>query len=301
MPTPEEEAAAAAAAKAAADKAAADKAAADKIAADAAAAAAATKGKTAEELAALVTDLQSKLKGEQDQKAELLKETMKKKAAKEAAEQSATENATKLETVMGQLTELFGADVGLDKLAEAIKSKKTAEDEALRKAGDFDGLKARLIDEHKKQVQSLEGKSSQEIGTLKKELDSASAEIRRLLVSNSFASSTFIKDELNLTPGKAERLFGENFKVVATDGKRSVAAFLGDKPLTDAEGKAKSFDEALREIIDADEEKETLFKPKAARGAGSGNDNQGARGAPKEPLRGVAAITAGLSAKGARK
>jgi len=273
--------------KPAADDEAAKAEAAKKTEEDAAAAAAkakadADKAKTTDELLTAVKKLE-------DEKATLLKDTMKHKAGKKNAEEA-------LAALQKTLAETLGDGVALEDVKRVLAERKTAEEEALKKAGDFEALKSRTVSEHRKEVDALLGKHGATVKELTSKLEGAESEIRRLLVTNSFASSRFLADELLLTPAKAEKLYGDSFKVEEKDGRRVVVAYLNGEPLAGSDGKPLPFEDAFKEIIGRDPERDSIIKPKAKGGAGSGNENKGAVGLKTAPLKGVAAIAAGLNA-----
>jgi hypothetical protein len=90
-------------------------------------------------------------------------------------------------------------------------------------------------------------------------------------MSNAFANSRFVLDSLTLTPSKTKALYGDHFELI--DGE--VVGF--DKPkgaanrtkIVDGSSNPLSFDEAMKEIIEADPDKETLIKANLSGGAGS--------------------------------
>lgn len=241
------------------------------------------KAPTAEELLATIKKLE-------DEKASLLKDTMKNKGAKKTVE-------AELGTVKDKLKELFG-DTPLEDVKALVENQRKAEEENLRKSGEFDKLTARMAEEHTKTLAKVNGEHGAKVKELTGQLDAANAEIRRLLVTNSFAGSSYLAEELTLTPAKAEKLYGDHFKVEEHDGRRQVVAYVDGKPLANAEGKFIGFEEAFKEIVSLDPEKDVIIKSKAKPGAGSGVDNKGDVGLPSKPLRGVAAIQAGLGKKG---
>jgi len=276
--TPEETAAAAKVAEDAA-KATKDAEAAAKAAEDA-------KKETPEQLRAKIDALTA-------EKAELLKETLKRKDKLKAAADEKTATEATLAKLNETVKALLGEDITIEDLQAKVQERKAAEVEALKKSGDFDKLQARLVAEHKKEIDKINGAHGAVVKDLTVKQASADAEIRRLLVTNNFAGSTFIKDELVLTPVKAEKLFGEHFKVEETDGKRVTKAYVGSEPLLDKDGHPLGFELALREIVSRDPEKDSLFKANARKGAGSGIENKG-KEIDKTLPKGVAAISQGL-------
>ncbi|MDX5369482.1 MAG: hypothetical protein LPL29_08885 [Alphaproteobacteria bacterium] len=237
-------------------------------------------------------ELLESIKKLEDEKAKLLKDTMKNKSKAKTAEERLAEIQSRMNDVLG--------DMDLDEVKKALEERRTAEENRLKAEGDFEALKARLIAEHKKEVEKLTGSTGAQVKELNSKLEAAESEIRRLLVSSKFAASSFLSEELLLTPSKAEKLYGDSFKVEDKNGRRVVVAYLEGEPLVDSGGNPLSFEEAFREIVNRDPERDAIIKPKAKKGAGSGADNGGSGDLPKEPLRGRAAIAAGLSSVGGK-
>lgn len=256
--------------------------------------------KSVEEALSAIEDLKKRLASAEDEKGKLLKETMKRKDKAKTAEERAKEAAEQAASLKKQIADLFGEDIDLETIGEKVAERKKAEEEALRKSGDFDKLQKRMKSEHQKQIDAITRERDEKFKSLGSELESANSEIRRLLVSNAFAASKFINDELTITPSMAEKLYGENFKVEADDnGKRHVRAVNGNgEPIVDANGDMKPFEAALREIIEAEPDKDRLFRSKAKPGAGSVVENKGDAKLPKKRARGVEAIKSGLSKAG---
>lgn len=228
------------------------------------------------------------------QVAKLLKDMMRHKdRAKEAATRADTAEKERT-ALLASLQEAFGLEKP-EEITGMLTKLKADEEGRLKAAGEFDKLKSRLVSEHEKERKKLEDTLKAEVTTLKSQLDAASSEVRRLLVSNSFGSSPFVTDEMTLTPAQAERLFGANFKVeAAADGRMTVKAYLDDKPLVNKSGETLSFDEALREIVNADPGKDRLIRTKAKPGAGSGTlGRTGVPGGTTE-IRGAQRIAAAL-------
>jgi len=259
-------AAAAAAAKAAADaeaaKAAADKAAADKAAADEAA-----KGG----------------KKPSDEEARLLKENMKKKEALDKANAELSKAQELLKAFDG---------VNADEVRKLLSEKKTAEEKALAAAGDWDRLKTRMAEEHGKEVKTLQ----EQLDALKSELNQKTSAMNDLSIGSQFSQSTFIADELTLTPAKARVIYGDHFDLV--DGK--VVGF--DKPrgaanrtaMVDQYGSPVGFEDALKKIVEADPEKDHLLKSKMKQGAASESKKPVGSVKTDTNIDGISKIASGL-------
>lgn len=194
-----------------------------------------------------------------DNEAKLLKEVMQKKDALKKASDELADVKTKL-----------AAFDGIDATAvkELLAERKKAEESQLEAKGEWDRLRARMAEEHTREVDAI--KSATE--TLRAELAKKDAVISNLSVGAQFGQSKFIAEELTLTPSKARVVYGEYFDV-SEDG--SVVGY--DKPrgsanrtaLINGVGSNLSFDEALRKIVESDPEKDHMLKSKMKPGAGS--------------------------------
>ncbi|KAA0573490.1 hypothetical protein [Azospirillum sp. Sh1] len=231
-----------------------------------------------------------------EQEAKLLKDLMKHKNRAKEAEDSAAQAKKEKEELEKRVAELLGVE-GIDELQGRLEAIRQDEETRLRAAGEFDKLKDRLVSEHTKEIQKLQGTLNQQVGDLKKQLEQANGQIRKLLVSNAFAGSAFINGELVITPTHAERLYGDHFKVeVDGEGNPVMRAYNAKgEPLIDSAGNPLPFDAALAEIVNADPGKTSLFRPKAKPGAGSGALGTGGEATQKPQARGVARIAQGLA------
>ena len=255
-----------AAAAAAAAEAAAAQAEADRIAAEAAAAEAA-KPKPS------------------DAEAKLLKEVMDKKTA------LATAN-----TELAQVKERLAAFDGIDVVAvrALLKERQDAEEAQAIAAGDFERLKKKMADSHATEKTELLGK----IEAANTATQTLQQQIAELTVGGAFASSEYVKDELVMPVRKARALYGAHFEF--KDGQ--VVGY--DKPagapertlFVDAAGTALSFEDAMKKIIDADPDRDTLVRSKVRPGAGSGTQKKPGKDVPArdENLTATEKIARGL-------
>lgn len=264
--------AAAAAAKViadAADKAAADKAAADKVIADAAAAAAAA----------------AKGKPPTDAEAKLLKELMELKAKVKTFDGIDPEETRKLQA---------------EKKTQEDAAK-AAEIKALEAAGEFDRVKKMMADEHNRAIEALTAAAKKD----NEELLLARAKINDLTIGHSFLNSNFIKTELVLPPTKARAAYGSHFE----DENGTIVGY--DKPagapartkLVDGAGTPMDFETAMKRIVEADPDKDSIVRSKLAPGAGSTTTTT--RVDSKAPvnteIKGVNRMVAALNARDAAK
>lgn len=268
-------AASAAAQKAAEEKAAADKAAADKVAADKAEA----ERKEAE----------AKMTDDEREKQKLLREVMEKKGKLKDTEDALGKATAELEKYKG---------LDLDKVRALLEAETKREEEDLERKGEYDRLKARIAAEREEERKT----HAADKAALEKRIKELSGTIDNLTVGQSFNVSSFISEDLVLTPTKARALYGSHFEMV--DGK--TVAY--DKPAgsanrtmyVGADGEPLPFDAALRKIVDLDPEKDTLLKAKITPGAGSktlsGSKSQQDNKSKEGSLYGASRILAGLNA-----
>lgn len=252
--------------KAAADKAAADKAAADKTEAEKAAADKAGNQPT-------------------DAEAKLLKEVMQKKEALKTAEAEAA-------AAKARLAEFDGIDAAAVK--KLMAEQKAAEEAQLVAKGEFDTLKARMAEEHTKVTMSLQD----QIKALQEQLAAKERDVDELSVGSQFSQSKFIGEETTIPPSKARALYGAHFeledgKIVGYDKPRGSA---GRAPLVDQFGNPVAFEDAMRKIIEADPDKDSLLRSKVKPGAGS--ESKTAKKLPdtsQKPVGSISKISAGLN------
>jgi len=193
-----------------------------------------------------------------DAEAKLLKEVMQKKEALKAAE-------TEAATAKARLAEFDGVDPA--EIKKLLADRKTAEEAALAAKGDFETLKTRMAEEHTKVTTALQD----QVKALTEQLAAKDRVVDELSVGTQFSQSSFIKDETTIPPTKARTLYGAHFdledgKVVGYDKPRGAA---GRTPLVDQLGNSVAFEDAMRKIIEADPDKDSLLRSKVKPGAGS--------------------------------
>ena len=222
-----------------------------------------------------------------DKEAALLKEVMtRKKAQKETQDK------------LNELSEKFKQYEGLDveKMRALLKEKEDAETDQLTKQGEWERLKARMADEHSISL----GKAAGDLATLQAELETRNKLVFELTIGNDFSTSKFVSEELTLTPNKARIVYDNHFQV--EDGKTvGYDKPIGAKdrtPLVDAKGDPLTFELALRKIIDADPDKDSLIRSKIKPGSQSGTQTLVKPiDIGKAEMTGVSRISAGLKKK----
>ena len=191
-----------------------------------------------------------------DEEARLLKENMKRKADNKA--------------LQSELDALKASVAGLDlnEVKALLAERKSAEEKQLEAKGDYDRLKQRMADEHKATMDAATAR----ITELQTFLNQRESTINELTVGAKFANSTFIHDELTEGTGKkARQLFGSHFDVVdgQTIGYDKPRGEKGRTALVDGYGNNLEFDAAMKKIVDADPDSESLYRSKIKAGAGS--------------------------------
>jgi hypothetical protein len=205
-----------------------------------------------------------------DAEAKLLKESMARKAKIDELEK-------KLKSYEGVDPEEFKKLKEAE--ATAAEARKAAEKAELEKRGEFDRLKQQMIAEHENAMKALRD----EIAAAKAADAAKHGQIVELTIGQAFANSKFITDELTLTPRKTRSVYGDHFEV--KDG--AVVAY--DKPagasnrtvLVDGRGEPLSFEEAIKKLVEADPDRDSMLKSKLKAGSGASGGGAGAGGTPK--------------------
>ena len=188
----------------------------------------------------------------------------------------------------------LGAKVKLFEGIEDLDAWKVEADKALETVTNFnekDWLKADKVEKLKKDMKDA---YEEQAGTLRKGFELKSEElqgtiekkdvqIRKLMVSNKFATSLYFsgpEPKTNLPPEIAETYFGKNFRVEEDKETRelSLVAYYnnGDQVLSRQNpGELAEFEEAMSSIFDAYPGKERLLRTKGGgSGAGGGHGDE---------------------------
>ncbi|MPS48543.1 MAG: hypothetical protein E2592_06050 [Methylobacillus sp.] len=171
---------------------------------------------------------------------------------------------------LNKANERLKAFEGIDpeKVRELLAEKSKAEAEQLEAKGQWDKLKAQMVEAHTSEVNTLKGANSD----LEAKLKAANGQIAELTVGQKFSNSTFISEKTLLTPSKARKIYGEHFDI-QEDG--SVVAFdkpRGDAkrvPLVDSVGDNLGFDAAIKKLVEADPDRDHILKSDVKPGSNS--------------------------------
>lgn len=193
-----------------------------------------------------------------DREAELLREVMDKKTKLKAKE-------SELSAAQERLKNFDGIDPA--EVRKLLQEKKDAEKAALEARGDFERLKEMMAEEHAKEKSTLEAKVAEK----ETALEAAQRTIDDLTVGAAFSGSSFVNDELVLTPSKARQIYGahfgvENGRVVAYDKPASAS---NRTMLVNSAGEPLGFEDAVRKLVDADPDRDRIIRSKLKEGAGS--------------------------------
>ena len=225
-----------------------------------------------------------------DAEAKLMKDLMKQKEKAKKAEADAAAAVERLKAFDG---------IDPDQVRALLAEKVEAEKKSLEAKGDFDRLKAMMAEEHTKALQAAQAEAEAH----KTSLSQAQATIEKLTIGQSFSNSSFVNEDLILTPAKAQALYGAHFdfedgKVVGYDKPRGASE---RTMLVDAAGDPLPFDASLKKLIDGDPDRDRLIKSKMKTGSDSKTVQDKTKEKTSDDLRGQSRIAAGLAALTAGK
>jgi len=229
-----------------------------------------------------------------DAEAKLLKEVMEKKEAARVARDEAAAAKAENEKLAAKLAQFDGID--LDSVKELLKEKAERETAELEKRGEWDRLKAQMVEAHKAEVERIRAEAQTATATATERAAALEKRVQEATIGRSFSDSTFIREDLTLTPSKARIIYGPHFDVV--DGK--VIAY--DKPtgtadrtpLVDGDGEPLSFEKAIAKLVEIDPDRDNLLKSKIRSGSGSENDPDVQRREKERKLTGRERIAASI-------
>ena len=219
-----------------------------------------------------------------EEAAKLLKENMRRKDELKRLSQER-------EQLKATLAQFEG--INIDEVKKLVADKQAAEEDKLKKSGEWDRLKAQIVDAHSREKQTL----TEQLKAKDEESATLRSTIAELTVGNAFGNSKFIANDLTIPANKARALYGSHFGF--EDGQ--VVAY--DKPagakertmLVNGAGDPLSFEDALQKIVQSDPDYPSLAKSRIRVGANSGSKGSDKAPEIKADVRGVSRIAAGLS------
>lgn len=219
-----------------------------------------------------------------EEAAKLLKENMRRKDELKRLSQER-------EQLKATLAQFEG--INIDEVKKLVADKQAAEEDKLKKSGEWDRLKAQIVEAHSREKQTL----AEQLKAKDEESAALRSSIAELTVGNAFGNSKFITNDLTIPANKARALYGSHFSF--EDGQ--VVAY--DKPagakertmLVNGAGDPLSFEDALQKIVQSDPDYPSLAKSRIRVGANSGSKGSDKAPEIKADVRGVSRIAAGLS------
>ncbi len=227
-----------------------------------------------------VFDAEGGASGVSDEAAALLREVMALKASNRAAAERLAQFAA------AGVTPERVAELEAAATASAARQAQAKEDAALA-AGDWETVRASLAATHKAEKAELDAR----LAKARKDTEDQTALITDLTIGAAFSGSKFLTEETIFTSSKARKVYGDHFdfednQVIAYDAPRGAE---NREPLVDGAGQPLPFDAAMRHLIEADPDRDTIKR--SARLAGG----KGAKAAaPAHVGSGIDRIAAGL-------
>lgn len=193
-----------------------------------------------------------------DAEAKLIKEVMEKKTKLKAEQDARAALEAKLKQFEG---------IDPEAVRKILSEKQAEETRKLEEKGQWDSLKKQMAEEHTKEKSALEQAALEKTARV----SALEAQIAELTVGNAFASSSFIKDDMTMPVGKARVLYATHFefKDGAVVGYDKPAGSAERNVLVDSKGEPLSFESAIKKIVEADPDRDSLLKSKVKPGAGS--------------------------------
>lgn len=136
-------------------------------------------------------------------------------------------------------------------IATDIAARRQYDDETMITAENWNGIRARLVEDHQRENQALDDR----LAAMRADTVARDNTIKELTIGQAFGSSSFIGETV-FTPAKARKLYGDHFdieegQIIPFDAFRGAP---DRSPLTDGMGEPISLDAALRRLVTSDPE-----------------------------------------------
>jgi len=196
-------------------------------------------------------------------------------------------NTKRLETQLELFADIEDVPAWKEDAVKAMETVKNFNDKEWMDVKKVEKLKEEMKDAHGKQLSQVSESFSLKEGEFKETLSKKDGQIRKLMVSNKFATHELFsgKDpKTSLPPEIAETYFGKNFKVEESDkGELILRAYYdnGDSVYShENPGELADFHEAMHSVFDRYPGKDKLLKAGdkgsgAGGGSGDGGDDDG--------------------------
>lgn len=184
--------------------------------------------------------------------------------------------------------------------AKAMELVKNLDDKKLFDANKVEEMKNKVREESAAEWNRLKKQYEESLKEKDESLKLTANQIRELVVDNKFHATKYIPEGLNISPKVARKLFGENFKVEVINGESRAVGYLNNEPIMSRSniGETASFEEALRAMVDADSERDTLIKVEAQKTKNDFAQPFVYKSAQPEPVSATDKIRAGLEKMG---
>ena len=170
----------------------------------------------------------------------------------------------------------------ITKANEAFDTLSSLKGKDLKNAEEVEKIKKKAMDKIAKDLSGKYQVEKDEFLTNLKDRDKTilknESDLYELFVSDKFNSSPFVKDKLARSSREARLLFSDNFKVELTEnGDRKAIGYLDGEKINSLEqpGNYAGFEEALKIMVENDQDKESLLKGGGKSGTGSRNSSIG--------------------------
>lgn len=167
---------------------------------------------------------------------------------------------------------------------QAKKDRATVKDIDLSKIKtpeEIEKVKKALSESYEEKIKATNLTWEGKINKLTEQTKNQEASIRKLLVGNAFASSTFIQENLNIPSDIVETFFGKNFKVEGEGEALKVVGYksTGEKIYSrTSPGTEASFEEALSILLNEYPNKEKIMVGGTGGSGSAGNKDTGKKG-----------------------
>ena len=181
-----------------------------------------------------------------------------------------------LEERYGPLKDVEDIEAFLQEAEKARDTIKNLEEKDVRKAETVEKIKQEMRDGFADKEKKLKAEFGTKLDEMQKQIDGKDGTIRKLMVSNRFATCDLFVGEdrkTTLPPDAAEALFGQHFKVEERDGKTVLVAYYnnGDQVYSrERPGEPADFNEAIRSLFDRYPHKDSVLRTTPGGSGGTG-------------------------------
>lgn len=210
---------------------------------------------------------------------DLNKESKKHREAAEAAQETLS--------LFEGIEDISGWKKNADQALEHVAN---FNDQDWLKADKVEKLKSEMKEAHAEQLDGAKRVYQEKEEEYKLIISKKDGQIRKLLISNRFATSPLFsgsEPKTTLPPELAEAYFGRHFKIEEKDGELAIVGYdnHGDPIIShqgDRVGEIADFDEAMEVVFEAYPGKDRLLRSTSGSGAGGGGGRGEEEGIPAE-------------------